>query len=351
ADLRSASRARYRERKIRSNKHGCCNSYACRKERQSTRRAEHKRSRRSIIKSAIRENQKYETCYTHGHFHESKHKIVEWDIYLPEEFDDYIENMEDDVIRYSILHHNASIFDHPNPNPSTNTGERFTEWAQRRINEMRAVKESRIIASKAPSPPPHKPAIWTTRSERGKNYNIYTGTPLTTTLPTNRYDALGHALLSNILTFSPYLTKYRRRMQLSPYRSIVGFEWFGEYAWAWHRNRSGCWELGYQDCTCEAEMGGEPIPCPCCCVGSGSMYFECFCREFGDEVSPEEGQRCALVEWVGEEGRRIVMEEERARRAEKAVGQAEVCEMDDNAGWEVLSIGSASQDSETWSVV
>lgn len=233
--------------------------------------------------------------------------IISWDVKLEEEFDQDIKDMWDDVIRYEKLHKNAEVFE--NPELYTETGETFSTWAQRRIAEMRAVKESRVQTSSAPRQQPmvYKKTrlIYAQLGVDRLDYTIYCGSPLTTTLPTNAHDAHGHALLRAALTPTKWAVRQaRRNWKNSVFPRIQGDIWFGEYTWRWHKNASGCWEFGYGEC------GGGAIPCPCCNMGNGSMHFECYCEEFRDEVAPDEQQRCSLVEWVGTEGRRLIRADE-----------------------------------------
>ncbi|KAJ4299114.1 hypothetical protein N0V90_004358 [Kalmusia sp. IMI 367209] len=111
-------------------------------------------------------------------------------------------------------------------------GETFSKWGQRRINEMRQVKEDRLTAKLA--------AISTGQ--------LSSSTQLTTTLPTTPDDIDGHAKLDFLLRES-----LQRRWNKFP--SIVGYSWFGEYEWYWHRNMSGCFELcswtNHSSCYCE----------------------------------------------------------------------------------------------------
>lgn len=74
------------------------------------------------------------------------------------------------------------------------------------------------------------------------------------------------------------------------------------------------------------------------------MYWPCACAEFErGERSPEEGGRCALVEWVRGEGWEELMRE----GSEMEDGESESGSQD--AGWEVMFEADAA--SEGWSVV
>lgn len=298
---------------------------------------DNKRAKRQKLRDAVNESEKVVPCYTRNYDKSPKHHFVEWDVQIPEELDAWVADIHDDVVRYTMLHQNADIFE--STESYTEIGENFAAWAQRRIAEMRGVKESRIRRSPTPL---RKPAIWkdvkdATLIGRADGYDVFTGDATTTTLPTNEDDARGHKLLKSILAPSGK----------AGLRRIDGYEWFGEYEWAWHRNISGCWELGYADCTKrEGCWEFEPIPCPHCCAESWGMFFGCYCRDFGSEPAPDEVQRCALVEWVDMAGQDIILEEEVAEgaRMPKSCHDAEV-EVDSE--WEVVSV----ETSDSWSVV
>jgi hypothetical protein len=50
------------------------------------------------------------------------------------------------------------------------------------------------------------------------------------------------------------------------------------------------------------------------------MYFPCCCEEFeSEEVAPDEQQRCSLVEWVGLEGKRRMINDEKMAKANKDI--------------------------------
>jgi hypothetical protein len=204
--------------------------------------------------------------------------------------------------------------------------EDFGAWGRRRINEMRACKEERIrrAANQASCAP-----LATTAPE--------------TTLPITQLDMHAHALLHSMLTPLKREFSYWRAKRQPPFLTIYGFDWFGEYAWAWHRNESGCWELGYADC------GECPFPCPCCCSGNGSMYYPCSCADFKDEEgrwvgpAPEDVQSCSLIEWVRGRLWEVMVEEE----MEEQVRQGADGRVEEEEEWEMLS-NVTSQD---WSVL
>jgi hypothetical protein len=193
--------------------------------------------------------------------------------------------------------------------PGVQNAEDFGAWGRRRIMEMRAVKEDRIRRATSNLAPPHSP---------------------TTTLPTTSSDIYHHALLTEVLTPTKYLLFKSRWTNISPIPIIYGFLWFGEFEWAWHRNASGCWEFG-------GVCSDYTLPCPCCCMGNGSMYYSCSCEEFEGTTAPEDVHRCSLVEWVDGELRGIMLEEETAKNEERWVRQE----------WDVVSDAA----SEEWSVV
>ncbi|KAH8722374.1 hypothetical protein GQ44DRAFT_711961 [Phaeosphaeriaceae sp. PMI808] len=333
-DLRSVARERQRQRTIRENKSGRCNSYKCRKQGQTDQRTRNKRAKREKLKLAVEESQLVVACYTRN-LEPKKHKIIAWDVRLPEELDEVVLNMSDDVVRYVTFRQGAGVFE--SVGPYTNAGENFATWAQRRIAEMRSVKETRLRLGQ---PLSQTVLRWKRKKDQGhiEQFDIYTGDANTTTLPTNAYDANGHALLQRAL--APHGSN-----GLCP---IDGYRWFGECQWAWHRNMSGCWELGYAGCSQrEGDWENEPIPCPHCCADSWGMFYGCYCREFGTEPAPEETQRCVLLEWVGREGRKIILSEEEGMYSIKAQASSDDFKTCEGDLWDVVSLRS----SETWSIV
>jgi hypothetical protein len=204
----------------------------------------------------------------------------------------------DPIVAYERFGKNAHIFERA-------LSEDFGAWARRRVEEMRRVKEDRIRGSTT--------RAWGKHVGKGymcEEYSCPTTQP-TTVFDIDAHDSLDFLLYEYTLT-DPYVPSYR---------------WFTEYAWRWHRNFSGCWVLGYDN-----QCQGGTVPCTCCNVGSGSMYWPCFCTEFNlDAPAPEEVQRCSLVEWV--KGKlRVVMEEE-----EDMEGR----ENDLDGGWDVVSCGTS----------
>jgi hypothetical protein len=195
-DFRSVGRAKQRERRSREDKSSRCNSYKGRKREQAWRRMINKRAKREKVRFAILESQKEVVCFTRN-FQPTKHKVLAWDIKLPEELDEWVMNMNDDLVRYIVLHQDADTFE--SPKSYLQVGEDFATWCQRRIAEMRNVKESRIRRN---APTSFRPTVWESKMEHrhGKRYNVYTGEVNITTLPTNSYDALGHELLRSALT-------------------------------------------------------------------------------------------------------------------------------------------------------
>jgi hypothetical protein len=327
-DLRSTARAAQRHHKIQEES-GCVtcgrnHSYKSRRQEQSRWHARNKREKKEKLEVAVQESQNVVPCYTRN-FTPVKHSLVEWDTGLPEELDAWVAGMHDDVIRYITLHQDASTFE--SSAPYTEIGESFATWAQRRINEMRSVREDRLRRGAAPT---SYPMVWKRRKywRVGNTIDVYTGDASTITLPTNTYDAFGHELLRSVLE--------------SPLREIHGYAWFGEYEWAWHRNMSGCWEIGYARCTrYDGDWEHDPIPCPHCCADGAGVFLECYCRDFDGVLAPEGMQMCSLVEWVSDGGRKILVAEEASEKLDTPN------ESETGEGWEVLS-GATS---ESWSVV
>ncbi|PVI01014.1 hypothetical protein DM02DRAFT_613970 [Periconia macrospinosa] len=359
-DLRSAARVRNRERNIH-NFHRRCKSWQCRKSKQAESRHTHKVIKKTLLRSAISDVQ----TTVRGHIcpwiqGPSKPDLIVWDANPEAEFEDMSRQIGNGAVeRYNEFGENAAVFE--GKSPSEFDGETFVDWAQRRISEMRAVKERRILDPKS------RPALLGRtlyQYRRGYSFHpfhplydrrqkipVYIGTPLTTTLPTNSYDAHGHALLRQTLTISKWWLHRCRMTNTNPHREISYSRWFGEYSWDWHRNRSGCWELGYGGCS-EGERDvwdGGPIISPSYYGYYHDYGSPCWCDKFVDEEgemrgAPEDGESCCLLEWVDWEGRRIVREEEkeRLRMAEKRI-EGEKVERE----WIVLSRSSSA----TWSIV
>ncbi|KAH7390789.1 hypothetical protein DE146DRAFT_143034 [Phaeosphaeria sp. MPI-PUGE-AT-0046c] len=322
-DLRSAARSRRRKRQDRR----MCHSYKCRKEGQAYADTRNTKAKREIKRFAALENQEgvlWQTpIWTPTGFN-----WIEWDIHQPDEDNQFFENMHD-IERYSILHRDASIFE--SPQPFIEVGETFSTWCQRRINEMRNVQESRLRAGTQAT---LKPMLWRRKYNRRylKQYDIFTGDATTTTLPTNAYDALGHELMRSVLTPT----------RSALFKSVTGFQWFGEYEWEWYRNAWGVWKIRYAG-PHNGLHYDLAIECPFCWGQDQSMIQEC-CRVQSEiEMAWEEGQRCSLVEWVGTEGRELILREE---QEEKPLEVGCVVLMSDDA-WEI----GPSVSSDAWSVV
>jgi hypothetical protein len=320
-DFRSAARAKQRERRRHKGQYVDLNSFIGRMQAQAQWRAENKRAKREITRFAILESQRYVQSCTLS-FEPTKHKVVDWDLHPSIEHDEWL-MYTDDLARYQLLYQNADVFE--STEPYIEVGENFATWGQRRIAEMRSVKESRIRRN---APLTSKPMLWQDKMDyrQGMRYTIYTGDASTTTLPTNAYDALGHKLLRFVLDPGEWWVERRRRSGKPPFRVIKSYVWFGEYEWHWHQNLSGCWEIarGWECTVKNAQVGVTP--------------------------APEEMQRCSLAEWVGEEGREIVL------REEAMVDEGMICPGDDDpkafeyksdCEWSMVS----SVSSETWSVV
>jgi hypothetical protein len=338
-DLRSAARTKRRKRQDRRR----CHSYRCRKQSQAEAATAHLKSKRMILRTEILESQNELCCYTRGFF-PAKHRVIEWDTSIHSDLDAEIASM-DDIERYQEFHQGADVFE--SPLPFIEVGEDFTTWCLRRIAEMRAVKEFRL----ARGTPQHvKPAIWQRKRDARsrKQIVVYIGDETSTTLPTNAYNALGHELLRSVL--APKNWWHRQRMSNAELlHGKGGYRWFGEYTWQWYRNGSGCWELGY---------GGEYWCEECGGMSWSAKHKECVEREREIGPAPEEAQRCCLVEWVGREGRDLILREERDAMFredgkemelddENMVGVVGEGEAEEGHGWDLVSIAS----SEAWSVV
>lgn len=239
----------------------------------------------------------------------------EWfcDLYATERFEEELSYM-DEIVLYEHFGKNKDIIE----GRDQTRQEGFSEWGQRRINEMRAVKEARLRAKLSNTAPE------------------YNNGP-SSTLPFRPDDIEGHGLLTYILSDANVNVAHCRRVKQPPFPRIYNFAWFGEYKWQWHRNESGCWILGYAD-ACDSDS----FPCPCCCSWGGSMYFPCSCKDFGDQPAPEEMQRCALVEWVQGRLWDTMMEDESVR-----VRELGIVEVEEEMEWELFSDAA----SEGWSVV
>jgi hypothetical protein len=252
----------------------------------------------------------------------------------------------DDVTRYRIFGQHKEVFETKSFGDDGFAehyrGEDFGTWGRRRINEMRAVKEARLE-----------------RKLAGIDEEAYNKSRIkATTLPTTQLDIEGHHLLRGVLEVNKYMRNYLRSKNQPPFRTIISFQWFGEYVWQWHRNLSGCWEIGF-GAVCE---DGYDYPCYCGNIVRCDYDFNgCSCPKFRrDEKSPEDTQECSLVEWV--KGNLFVMmvEEERTSQQkkeynneawkaglEKLAGSYNGPSDGDSNDWEVLSHGV----SDSWSVV
>lgn len=214
-------------------------------------------------------------------------------------------------------------------------GEDFSTWGKRRIEEMRRVKENRIR---------QKQAMSTAKSNLSLPKSTTPSTSIvcrtanvvpTTTLPTTYSDIRGHELLKYVLKPLDHHLKYLRRINKVFFPIVHGFSWFGEYSWAMHRNESGCWEFGREHC------GSAALQCLCC----WSPKYRCYCEQFEGQASPEDLQRCALVEWAKGE-LRINLEKQHVLEMAKNAEFDVVSEVEDET-WELMS-DAASMD---WSIV
>jgi len=324
SDLRASSRDKHRARKARP-KNGC-NSYKCRKSGQARARERNKRSKAENARFAVKESQKEVPCYTRSFSRRTKHCFVEWCFPREEELDLWVHDMSDAMIRSITAQHGAAAFE--SGEPYVEFGETFSVWCQRRIAEMRAVKEDRVRRG---DPASFKSMLW----ERGcdwqhyRGYGIYCGDERTTTQPTNAYDALGHALLRSILSPTNWYQKPRRLNNASLFRPDADYQWFGEFAWAWHRNGSGCWEIGYDG------------PCD----EGPDMFYRCFCKQDTCVPALDVTQRCSLLEWAT--GRETTKLEELVAEIQDLNGGVELSESEADHGWDVVSVASAG----SWSIV
>lgn len=306
-DFRSAAHARQRSRKY-ANDHkrnsGACHSVACRKWSQSAQRLKNKRKKRKIVWNEVSHSQERRPDFLFRYDPTEPRPIhLDWDIRQKSEYEEKAERMYEDLARCRKFHRNADVFG--SEELYTECDELFLDWAQRRIMEMRVVKENRLRASE---PAVQSAAVSETRKLSrpfSEEYNVYHGSSYTTTLPTNTHDAYGHALLNSALTPSKWLL---RRAWLGPpirlFPSIDDFSWFSKCAWQWHRNDSGCWEIGYWDDNSRDGDGGMVYGWWCCC------------GESMDEPAPDEVHCGSLLEWVGAEGRRLMMKDELERERE-----------------------------------
>ncbi|KAJ4350400.1 uncharacterized protein N0V89_009021 [Didymosphaeria variabile] len=135
-------------------------------------------------------------------------------------------------------------------------GETFSKWGQRRINEMRQVKEDRLRAKLASTSTAQSPST-EGRVDDCQDLASTTGehkTALKTTLPTTPSDIRGHERLAGVVR-----PRSRRKSDKIPH-IIHDYGFFDEYEWYWHRNLNGCFELTswashstfYSPCYCEA---------------------------------------------------------------------------------------------------
>ncbi|KAJ4292405.1 Cell surface superoxide dismutase [Cu-Zn] 4 [Kalmusia sp. IMI 367209] len=222
-DIRSAAYARKRSRKYPQNGPRT-RSVGGRKWEKAERRNTNKRGKRDRLRQELSMNQGRVPIWSFG-----KPKRIEflvWDIHLKEDFDEHIGDMSDDVIRYEKLHKNAATFE--SVQAYTETGELFAAWAQRRIAEMRAVKEARMREALPRLQRPMVSRHLAIPRLGGRfEYNVYCGSASTTTLPTNGYDAYGHALLLAAITPSKWArwrARFDPKIRLLP--MIYNYSWF-----------------------------------------------------------------------------------------------------------------------------
>ncbi|KAK7183723.1 hypothetical protein DPSP01_004357 [Paraphaeosphaeria sporulosa] len=308
-DLRSASYARKRSFK-KSKPRPRTRGIAGRKWEHAYCRRENKRNKKETLRFEIYANQRREKVHWWSSENQNSIEFVIWDMNLEEDFDQYIAAMWDGVVGYEVLHKHAEVFE--NSELYTETGETVSVWAQRRIAEMRAVKDTQTRTQAAPR---------RTRIGVGRfDYQINCGSPLTTKLSTNAYAAYGHTQLRAALTRPTQARQMARfNLKIPPSPRIHNYNWFGEYTWRWHRKASGCWQMGYGDC------GNFAMPCPCSESGCFCYFLRCYCEKFEGQVVPEEQQRYSLLEWAGAEGSRFI---EADKAWEQAEGPMRECDTD-----------------------
>ncbi|KAG9185575.1 hypothetical protein G6011_06906 [Alternaria panax] len=271
----------------------------------------------------------------------------------------------DDVTAYYRFGKNADIFDGYNDGNTTG-GEDFTAWARRRIAEMRRVKEYRIryyghLTSPTPLSLPH--TMHNTSRPGHTSATILTAPharPHEITLPTTLSDIRAHLTLACILTPSENYAQRCRSRNLPALPVIVGFGWWGEYSWRWHRNASGCWYLGY-GWACREGCEGA---CKCACWGRG--LDGCYCEEFGvarewEVRAPEDVQKCSLVEWVAGELREMMEDDEGVSRRRQGVVDGDGWGLEAGLGQErecghyledeYVILDKEDESSEAWSVI
>ncbi|KAF2683163.1 hypothetical protein K458DRAFT_419367 [Lentithecium fluviatile CBS 122367] len=219
----------------------------------------------------------------------------------------------------------------------TVSGETFSAWCQRRINEMRAVKEARLRAELAPEDPSQSTSILAIPDpNEDEGYHSSTSTSSTkphTTLPTDPFDIHGHKLLHDVLQIPAQVRKHQPWVR----HCVVpdDYHWFGEYVWYWHRNETGCWIV---------------LDWPC-----GENNSLCFCEKWEGEEwmgwDPEKGRKCWLAELVKGDGWDGLWDEDDGRvvleGGEGSVDEEVEVEQEEDE-WDFISIMSASS---TWTEV
>ena len=202
-------------------------------------------------------------------------------------------------------------------------GETFEMWCQRRISEMRAVKEERLRAKLSASQhsSTSTPNVDPDEDEGYHSSTPSSSTPQGTTLPTTPYDTRGHTLLKEFVA--------RPLWYLRDWHSPDDYTWFDEYAWYWHRNETGCWYA---------------LDWPC-----GGENEKCFCERWNGEEwegwDPEGAREVWLAECVVGERWEGLWDEEAERKED--VEEVRGVEDDDTEGaevddWDVVSSLSAS---------
>jgi hypothetical protein len=201
----------------------------------------------------------------------------------------------------------------------TVSGETFAVWCQRRINEMRAVKEARLralLTSQDTDPDEDKGCHSSTSTSSILAISL-------TTFPTSPLDVYGHKLLKNILKPPAWLIHHPRWNKHRPLPD--DYFWFGEYTWHWHRNATGCWYVSVSSC--------------------GIIYPECSCKKWrADEWlgwDPEGGTKCWLAELTKGEGWEALWHEAIKEAGCDVVGKVEL-EGEEEEDWDLISNASVA---------
>ncbi|KAJ4358029.1 uncharacterized protein N0V89_002608 [Didymosphaeria variabile] len=286
-DMRAASYARKRSHRFPDSRPRT-RSIGGRKKEHADRRRNNNRRKRDILRYEIHDNQQRKEVWSPG---KSKNmELVVWETNAEEEFDEHVEGMMDDVIRYEKLHKNAEVFE--NPEHYVETGETFSAWAQRRITEMRAVKESRLRRMLTPRQRPMTYATYHLQATRvgvvGFDYSIFSATTRT-------------AMLFYVQPLVNPNGLDNKRGLIRGYRFSPGFMDMGGSASIHGAGTEMHLAVGRLD---TVRATDAQFPALAVTAGTG---------DFGDEIAPDEQQTCSLVEWVSAEGRKLIFDEALAK--------------------------------------